>query len=59
MERYSPFMNLPYRYVKMPYFFPPDAMHDLFEGISHLIVITVFSEVLDDIDVSIGVINKL
>lgn len=56
MVRYSPFMNLPY--VKMPYFFPPDAMHDLFEGISRLIVITVFSEVLDDIDVSIGVINN-
>lgn len=57
MKFLSPFLNLPY--VKLPYFLPPDMMHDIFEGVSHLIFGTVFAEMLKLTDVTIDVINSI
>lgn len=53
----SPFLDLPY--VKMPIFFPPDIMHDVFEGVSHLVLCTVLLELLKKRLISLDVINRI
>ena len=33
-------------YFDFEYFFPPDIMHDLLEGVSHMVIVLVFNEAL-------------
>lgn len=44
VKQLSPFLDLPY--VKLPHFFPVDVTHDVFEGVSHLVLSTVIGEML-------------
>lgn len=53
----SPFLDLPY--VKMPFFFPPDIFHDLFEGVSHFILCTALNSLLKRKVTTIEIINKI
>ena len=53
----SPFLNLPY--VKMPIFLPPDVMHDLFEGFSHLVFCLVLRSLLTKRVLNLDSVNKI
>ena len=53
----SPFLNLPY--VKMPLFFSPDIFHDLFEGISHLVLSTALLCLLKRKLTTLDIVNKI
>ena len=37
-------------YMDFQWFFPPDCMHDLLEGVSHSVIMLVFQEVLKTIN---------
>ena len=43
----------------MPLFLPPDVMHDLLEGVSHLIHSTVLHDLLKKDVIGLNIINKI
>lgn len=57
MSFVSPFLNLPY--VRMPAFFPPDVMHNLFEGLSHFVLCFVLRTLLTKRVLNIDSIKKI
>ena len=57
MSFLSPLLNLPY--VKLSVFLPPDPMHDIFEGISHLILCIALQDLLRRRIIGIEGINNL
>lgn len=57
MKFSSPFLNLPY--VTLPLFFHPDIMHDIYEGVSHLILCSALKELLRKQIVYLDTVNNI
>ncbi|PAA60002.1 hypothetical protein BOX15_Mlig000438g6 [Macrostomum lignano] len=45
-------------YINFQYFFPPDIMHDVFEGFSHVVICIILLSIIQNHNISIDYINK-